>query len=36
MRKIDEVAWKLYDEQLAASVAYVLAVSRCDQREIRS
>jgi hypothetical protein len=31
MQKIDEVAFKLYDEQLASSIAYVLAVSHGDK-----
>ena len=35
IRKIDEIAWKLHDEQLAAYIAYVLAVSRGEKREIR-
>ncbi|MGH9686528.1 MAG: hypothetical protein ACRD5K_05490 [Candidatus Acidiferrales bacterium] len=35
IRKIDQAAWKLHDEQLAASIAYVLAVCRSDKREIR-
>jgi len=35
IRKIDEVAWKLNDEQIATSIAYVLAVSRGEKRHIR-
>ncbi len=35
IRTIEEVVFKLYDEQLAAYIAYVLAVSRGDKREIR-
>jgi len=34
IRKIDQVVWKLYDEQLAANGAYVEAVSRGNKREI--
>jgi len=35
IRKIDQVAFRLYDEQLATYIAYVLAVSRGEKREIR-
>jgi len=35
IRKIDQVAFGLYDEQLATYIAYVLAVSRGEKREIR-
>ena len=35
IRKIDQVVWKLHDEQLAAYIAYVLAVSKGEKREIR-
>jgi len=35
IRKIDEITWKLHDEQLAAYIAYVLAVSQGEKREIR-
>jgi len=35
IRKIDEVAFRLYDEQLAAYMAYVLAVSKGEKREIQ-
>ena len=34
IRKIDQVVWKLHDEQLAADGAYIEAVSRGDKREI--
>jgi hypothetical protein len=35
IRKIDEITWKLHDEQLAAYIAYVLAISQGEKREIR-
>jgi hypothetical protein len=35
IRKIDRIVWKLHDEQLAAYIAYVLAVSQGEKREIR-
>ena len=35
IRKIDKIVWKLHDEQLAAYIAYVLAVSQGEKREIR-
>lgn len=35
IRKIDQVMWKLHDEQLAADIAYVMAVCGDDKREIR-
>jgi len=35
IRKIDTIVWKLHDEQLAAYIAYVLAVSKGEKREIR-
>jgi hypothetical protein len=35
IRKIDKIVWKLHDEQLAAYIAYVLAVSKGEKREIR-
>jgi len=35
IRKIDQVVWKLHDEQLAAYIAYVLAVSKGEKRAIR-
>ena len=35
IRKIDEITWKLHDEQLAAYIAYVLVVSQGERREIR-
>ena len=35
IRKIDKIVWKLHDEQLAAYIAYVLAVSKGERREIR-
>jgi len=35
IRKIDQVAFRLYDEQLATYIAYVLAISRGEKREIR-
>jgi len=35
IRKIDQIVWKLHDEQLAAYIAYVLAVSQGEKREIR-
>src|SRR5258708_19695515 len=35
IRRIDRVVWKLHDEQLAAYIAYVLAVSQGEKREIR-
>ncbi len=34
IRKIDQVVWKLYDEQLEGDRAYILAVSRSEKREI--
>jgi len=35
IRKIEKIVWKLHDEQLAAYIAYVLAVSRGEKDEIR-
>jgi hypothetical protein len=35
IRNIDKIVWKLHDEQLAAYIAYVLAVSKGEKREIR-
>src|ERR1700741_5390290 len=35
IRKIDKIVWKLHDEQLAAYIAHVLAVSQGEKREIR-
>ena len=35
IRKIDQIVWKLHDEQLAAYIAYVLTVSKGEKREIR-
>jgi hypothetical protein len=35
IRKIDKIVWKPHDEQLAAYIAYVLAVSQGEKREIR-
>jgi hypothetical protein len=35
IRKIDQIVWKLHDEKLAAYIAYVLAVSKGEKREIR-
>src|SRR5258708_40198664 len=35
IRKIDKIVWKLHDEELAAYIAYVLAVSKGEKREIR-
>jgi hypothetical protein len=35
IRQIDRIGWKLHDEQLAAYIAYILAVSRGEKREIR-
>jgi hypothetical protein len=35
IRKIDQVMWKLHDEQLAADIAYVMAVCGDNKREIR-
>ena len=35
IREIDKIVWKLHDEQLAAYIAYVLAVSQGEKREIR-
>jgi hypothetical protein len=35
IRKIDKIVWKLHDEQLAAYISYVLAVSKGEKREIR-
>jgi hypothetical protein len=35
IRKIDKIVWKLHDEQLAAYIAYVFAVSKGEKREIR-
>src|SRR5260370_25374538 len=35
IRKIDKIVWKLHDEQLAAYIAYVLAASQAEKREIR-
>jgi len=35
IRNIDKIVWKLHDEQLAAYIAYVLAVSQGEKREIR-
>jgi len=35
IRKIDQAMWKLHDEQLAAYIAYVMAVCRDNKREIR-
>ena len=35
IRQIDKIVWKLHDEQLAAYIAYVLAVSKGEKREIR-
>jgi hypothetical protein len=32
---IDQIVWKLHDEQLAAYIAYVLTVSKGEKREIR-
>lgn len=35
IRKIDDIIWKLHDEQLASYIAYVLVVSRGEKRDIR-
>ena len=35
IRTIDKIVWKLHDEQLAAYIAYVLAVSKGEKSEIR-
>jgi hypothetical protein len=35
IRQIDQIVWKLHDEQLAAYIAYVLTVSKGEKREIR-
>src|SRR5258708_10319172 len=35
IRKIDKIVWKLHDEELEAYIAYVLAVSQGEKREIR-
>jgi hypothetical protein len=35
LRRIDKIVWKLHDEQLAAYIAYVLAVSKGETPEIR-
>lgn len=35
IRRIDAIVWKLHDEQLAAYIAYVLAVSKGEKHEIR-
>jgi hypothetical protein len=35
IREIDKIVWKLHDEQFAAYIAYVLAVSKGEKREIR-
>jgi hypothetical protein len=35
IRKFDKIVWKLYDEQLAAYMAYVLAISKGEKRETR-
>jgi hypothetical protein len=35
IRRIDKIVWKLRGEQLAAYIAYVLAVSQGEKREIR-
>jgi hypothetical protein len=35
IRKMEKIVWKLHDEQLAAYIAYVLAVSQGEKGEIR-